>query len=110
MSKDGKGNGLTLTCEEMQPIYIGDDIIVTVTQIDRNRVRLCIKAPLSVEILREVLYRQKLNRKKGTDHAAHAPAQEDVHPAHGALRPLLPSGRTVQGAPDEKVPIPPPGQ
>tara|TARA_R110000744_G_scaffold3823_2_gene14128 strand:+ start:1095 stop:1280 length:186 start_codon:yes stop_codon:yes gene_type:complete len=44
---------LTLTRRKGERIMIGDDIVVTVTDIDRSTVRLDIDAPRDVRILRE---------------------------------------------------------
>jgi len=46
---------LLLTRRPDQSIRIGDDIVVTVTQIDRGQVKLGIEAPKDVKILRHEL-------------------------------------------------------
>ncbi len=44
---------LVLTRKAGQQITLGDDIVLTVVKVDRNRVRLGIDAPNSVRILRQ---------------------------------------------------------
>jgi carbon storage regulator len=44
---------LVLSRKAGERIYIGQDVVVTVTEIDRGKVRLGIDAPNSVPILRE---------------------------------------------------------
>ena len=55
---------LILTRKPGESILIGDDIEVTITSIDQNKVRVGIKGPVHVPIYREELYRkiQKENR------------------------------------------------
>lgn len=55
---------LILTRKTGESILIGDDIEVTITSIDQNKVRVGIKSPAHVPIYREELYRriQKENR------------------------------------------------
>jgi len=53
-----------LTRKPGESILIGDDIEVTITSIDQNKVRVGIKGPAHIPIYREELYRriQKENR------------------------------------------------
>ena len=55
---------LILTRKTGESILIGDDIEVTITAIDQNKVRVGIKSPAHIPIYREELYRkiQKENR------------------------------------------------
>ena len=55
---------LILTRKAGESILIGDDIEVTITSIDQNKVRVGIKSPAHIPIYREELYRkiQKENR------------------------------------------------
>ncbi|MCL5405758.1 MAG: carbon storage regulator CsrA [Deltaproteobacteria bacterium] len=55
---------LILTRKTGESILIGEDIEVTITSIDQNKVRVGIKSPAHVPIYREELYRriQKENR------------------------------------------------
>jgi carbon storage regulator len=47
---------LVLSRKQLDAIYIGDDIKITVVRIDRNQVRLGIEAPAHVPVLREELH------------------------------------------------------
>ncbi len=49
---------LILTRKVGESILIGDDIEVTITSIDQNKVRVGIKSPAQVPIYREELYRK----------------------------------------------------
>ncbi len=49
---------LILTRKSGESILIGDDIEVTITSIDQNKVRVGIKSPPHVPIYREELYRK----------------------------------------------------
>jgi carbon storage regulator len=55
---------LILTRKPGESILIGDDLEVTITSIDQNKVRVGIKGPAHIPIYREELYRriQKENR------------------------------------------------
>jgi carbon storage regulator len=55
---------LILTRKPGESILIGDDIEVTITSIDQNKVRVGIKSPANIPIYRQELYRkiQKENR------------------------------------------------
>lgn len=46
-----------------QKIYIGDNIVITVTSIDRGKIRLGIEAPSNVPIVREELLEAEANAK-----------------------------------------------
>lgn len=46
---------LVLTRKENEQVLIGDSIVVTVVQVEHGRVRLGIKAPRGVTILRDEL-------------------------------------------------------
>jgi carbon storage regulator len=49
---------LILTRKPGESILIGDDIEVTITSIDQNKVRVGIKGPAHIPIYREELYRR----------------------------------------------------
>jgi carbon storage regulator len=55
---------LILTRKTGESILIGDDIEITITSIDQNKVRVGIKSPSNIPIYREEIYRriQKENR------------------------------------------------
>lgn len=44
---------LVLTRKIHQSIYIGNDIMITITDVDRGKVRIAISAPKDVPIYRE---------------------------------------------------------
>ena len=46
---------LVLSRKVGERIYINDNIIITIVDVDRNKVRVGIEAPREVEILREEL-------------------------------------------------------
>lgn len=48
-----------------EAIYVGDDIVIKVVDIDRNKVRIGIEAPKSVPIARDDI--KKTNKPKGKD-------------------------------------------
>jgi carbon storage regulator len=56
---------LVLSRKLGEKIYIGDNICITVVDIDRGKIRLGIEAPRDVPI-----YRQELLPLKGTDSSA----------------------------------------
>lgn len=62
---------LVLTRKTGEQIYIGEDVVVTVVAVDGGRVRLGIKAPPHVRILREELATRM-------DEAEHSMALEAV--------------------------------
>jgi carbon storage regulator len=51
---------LVLTRRAGESILLGDDIVVTVLEISRDQVRLGIRAPRSVDVHREEIYREIL--------------------------------------------------
>lgn len=55
---------LILTRKAGESILIGDDIEITITSIDQNKVRVGIQSPVHIPIYREELYKkiQKENR------------------------------------------------
>lgn len=54
---------LVLSRKIDEEIRIGDDVIITVVQLAGGRVRIGIKAPLSVPVHREEVY-QKIQKEK----------------------------------------------
>lgn len=67
---------LVLTRRPGESVMVGDDVVVTVLDVRGDVVRLGIKAPRSVQVHREEVYRelQKVNREAAspTDVAVHA--------------------------------------
>jgi carbon storage regulator len=84
---------LILTRKAGESILIGDDIEVTITSIDQNKVRVGIQSPSHIPIYREELYKkiQKENRAAasiGKDEFEsmldmYAGGQQDDHPDRG---------------------------
>lgn len=63
--KDKKQPGhLVLTRRRDESIMIGHDIVVTILQVDGGKVRIGIRAPGDVEILREELYTPPVKEKQ----------------------------------------------
>ena len=61
---------LILTRKPGESIYIGDNIIITVSEIKGNQVRIGIKAPSEYKIYREEIYRQILEENQKAAEAA----------------------------------------
>lgn len=55
---------LVITRKKDDSIFIGDDIEVIVVKIDEGSVKLAIKAPKDVTILRKELYRDVVEENK----------------------------------------------
>lgn len=55
---------LILTRKVGESIIIGDDIVVTVTQVNNYQVRLGIEAPKSVEVHREEIHKLILEKSR----------------------------------------------
>ncbi|WP_409286961.1 carbon storage regulator CsrA [Pseudomonas guariconensis] len=55
---------LILTRKVGESIIIGDDIVVTVTQVNNYQVRLGIEAPKSVEVHREEIHKLVLEKSR----------------------------------------------
>ena len=60
---------LVLSRKIDEKIRINDNIVITITDIDRYRVRVGIEAPVEVPILREEIY-QAVQRQKAEGGAA----------------------------------------
>jgi carbon storage regulator len=73
---------LVLTRRPGESIMIGDDVVITVLDVRGEVVRLGIKAPRSVQVHREEVYRelQKANRE------AASPSEEAVEALSEMLR------------------------
>lgn len=48
-----------LTLKAGEKVQIGDDITVTLTEVERNKVKLGVRAPRSVPIMRDELLTRK---------------------------------------------------
>jgi carbon storage regulator len=62
---------LVLSRKLGEKIYIGDNICITVVDIDRGKIRLGIEAPRDVPIYRQELL--PLNQQRAADTAASSP-------------------------------------
>ncbi len=56
---------LILTRKAGETILIGDEIEVTITSIDQNKVKVGIKSPTNIPIYREELYRKIQEENRG---------------------------------------------
>ena len=74
---------LVLSRKAEESIVIGDDIVVTVLEIDGARVKLGIEAPRSIGVLRREIY-DAIRRENLEAAQAQDPAQQSA--ALGALR------------------------
>lgn len=61
---------LVLTRRVNESIVIGNDIIITVLEVQRDSIRLGIKAPHDVDINREEIHLLLSNKLNGTPEAA----------------------------------------
>lgn len=81
---------LVLTRRPGESIMVGDDVVVTVLDVRGDVVRLGIKAPRSVQVHREEVYRelQRVNREAASpsDSAVEALTRM-LHPGDGPGRP-----------------------
>ncbi len=86
---------LVLTRRIGESILIGDDIVVTVLELNRDQVRVGIRAPRSVSVHREEVYREILLANQAAAHddsgllpavATPAPALDRI-PRAGGVRP-----------------------
>ena len=60
IQKEREGRNMLILARHLgERIFIGPDIIITVTDIDRGKVRLGIEAPQEVRILREELLQRE---------------------------------------------------
>jgi carbon storage regulator len=64
---------LVLSRKLGEKIYIGENIVITVVDIDRGKIRLGIEAPRDISI-----YRQELLPLKNTEAANNAPGSSTV--------------------------------
>jgi len=46
---------LSLTRKEGQSLHVGDDVVITIERVEGKKVKVSIKAPCSVKILRSEL-------------------------------------------------------
>lgn len=69
---------LVLSRKLGEKVYIGDDVRITVVDIDRGKIRLGIEALRHVPVYREELVPQKAAKAEGADHSALTPEQKQA--------------------------------
>lgn len=57
-------NGLVLTRKVGQKVLVGGDIVITIVRVKGSRVRVGVKAPRAVRVLREELRPKAPNTKR----------------------------------------------
>jgi carbon storage regulator len=77
---------LVLARRKEESILIGDDIVITVLAIEGEKVKLGIKAPNEIRILRQELHEAILEQNAIADRLVHAPEEPE---AFKSLRKLL---------------------
>ena len=76
---------LVLTRRAGESVIIGDDVVVTVLETRGDVVRIGIKAPRSVQVHREEVYREL----QAANRAAASPDEDAVRAVTEMLRPAL---------------------
>ncbi|HYY87396.1 MAG TPA: carbon storage regulator, partial [Chloroflexota bacterium] len=69
-----------------QSLILGEDITITVLGIEGDRVKLGIRAPRSVTVLRDEVYQQLRSANQGAAEAASRPSIQSVAAALRAER------------------------
>ena len=77
---------LVLTRRKEESIVIGDDIVITVLAIEGEKVKLGIKAPNEIRILRQELHEAILEQNAIADRLVNSPEEPE---AFKGLRKLL---------------------
>ena len=77
---------LVLTRRKEESIVIGDDIVITVLAIEGEKVKLGIKAPNEIRILRQELHEAILEQNAIADRLVNSPEEPE---AFKSLRKLL---------------------
>lgn len=75
---------LVLSRKPGEKIVIGDDIVITVLEIDRNKVRLGIDAPRSVPVYRQELLAETAERRAEKDCPVAALYRDEAQEGGGA--------------------------
>ena len=74
---------LVLSRKVGEKVYIGDDVVITVVEIDRGKIRLGIQCPWDVRVYREELLTD--GRRAEIEVAATAPARSGGWPGAEGL-------------------------
>lgn len=93
---------LVLCRKPNQRIFIGDDIVITVLVIDRNKVRIGIEAPKSLPVFRE-----EVIIRAGEGHRPESLGSHHAPPAPPVPLPLPSYGTTPHPARKNECPPPP---
>ena len=84
---------LVLTRREGEEIIIGDDIVLTVISIQRDKIRLGIKAPKHVRVDRQEVSIQRQERTNNTTPESLPTSDHStpmIAPLSGIISPILP--------------------
>jgi carbon storage regulator len=65
LKNQGGPHILILTRKPGEKINIGDDMTITVVQIEKGRVRIGVEAPSEVSIWRQEIYDEIMEKRKG---------------------------------------------
>jgi carbon storage regulator len=61
-----------------ESIYIGQNIVITLVSLDRNRARIGIEAPRDIPVDREEIAMRKMAENKDGDHADDGPQEDEA--------------------------------
>lgn len=70
---------LVLTRKQNEGILIGNDIVVTVINIDGDKIRLGIEAPKNVRVIREELIKEIGQENKMAAHSEYQPLKKKLN-------------------------------
>jgi len=55
---------LVLSRKEGEQIHIGDDIVITITRLSKDKVRIGVEAPKNTPVYRSEIYQRIMRRKE----------------------------------------------
>ena len=76
---------LVLTRKQNEGILIGSDIVVTVINVEGDKVRLGIEAPKNVRVIREELLKEIGQENKMAAHSEYQPIRKKLDEAENAV-------------------------